>query len=135
MTALVVDDEFLLRFSYVDMLEDLVEGVMEADDGLPALEILRSNPNIDFVISDCNMKQMDGDELLSAMRQAGDMRPFVMISGESGDSRKAAEDIIAQAGNAVFLSKPTTLAEILKAIESLSPVDAYAPDIPTANMG
>ena len=123
-TALVVDDEFLLRFSYVDMLEDLVEGVIEADDGLPALEILRSNPNIDFVISDCNMKQMNGDELLSAMRQSGDMRPFVMISGESGDSRKAAEDIIAQAGNAVFLSKPTTLMEILSELSAMDHVTA-----------
>lgn len=133
-TVLVVDDDFLIRFSYVDMLEDTAKDIIETDDGASAIEILKANPEIDLVISDCNMKEMDGDELIQHMRQAGDMRPFIMISGESGERRQTAAGILMNSGNAVFLSKPTTKQEILNAAAQLVSEHEYGCDMPSSNI-
>ncbi|MGZ9067444.1 MAG: response regulator, partial [Burkholderiales bacterium] len=94
----------------------------EAEDGAAALQRLRSDP-FGFVISDWNMPNMTGIELLKAIRADAALKslPVLMVTAEA---RK--ENIIeaAQAGANGYIVKPFTaatldekLAKIFKSLE------------------
>lgn len=64
--VLIAEDEVMLRLMAVELLQ--LEGfdVLEANDGIEALEILERDPNIALMISDVKMPRMDGYELAKA---------------------------------------------------------------------
>ena len=82
----------------------------EAEDGQVALHKLRSQP-YEFVVSDWNMPNMTGIELLRAVRADAQLRhlPFLMITAEA-----KRENIIeaAQAGASGYIVKPFTAATL-----------------------
>ena len=95
-----------------------ISQVFEAGDGIEALEILRANP-VSLVLSDINMPNMDGLQLLSNVKavEAWKNIPVVMITTE-GSHAKVLEAV--QLGAAGYVRKPFTpdqikekLAEIL----------------------
>lgn len=63
---LVAEDEAMLRVIAVEMLEDAGFKVFEAGDGVEALELLKSNPQIALLVSDIKMPRMDGYALVEA---------------------------------------------------------------------
>ena len=63
---LVAEDEAMLRVIAVEMLEDAGFKVFEAGDGVEALELLKSNPQIVLLVSDIKMPRMDGYALVEA---------------------------------------------------------------------
>jgi two-component system chemotaxis response regulator CheY len=82
---LVVDDFATMRKVIRNLLKQSgFENVVEAEDGVLALKELKST-KIDFVISDWNMPNMTGIELLRAVRADGDLSklPFLMVTAES----------------------------------------------------
>ncbi|KQV31998.1 hypothetical protein ASC96_31130 [Rhizobium sp. Root1204] len=81
MTILLVDDDALIAMSSVDMLEDLGHRVLEASSGQQALEVIKSEPNIDLVITDFSMPGMNGAQLAKAAR---DLRPTLPILVATG---------------------------------------------------
>lgn len=111
MKILVVDDHESMRKIEKQILHDLgYKNVDMADDGATALPMLQKG-NYDFVISDWNMPQMEGIDLLKAIR--ADERigktPVLLVTAESKK-----EKIIeaAQAGVNDYVVKPFN-AEIL----------------------
>ncbi len=83
--VLVVDDMHAMRTILKALLKNMgIEQVIEASDGVAALEILRRN-KIDIILSDWNMPRMTGIELLREVRQDAMLKelPFVMISAEA----------------------------------------------------
>ena len=84
--------------------------VDEAEDGVVALQKLRSS-EFDFVVSDWNMPNMTGIELLRAMRADAALKhlPLLMITAEAKK-----ENIIeaAQAGASGYIVKPFTAATL-----------------------
>jgi two-component system chemotaxis response regulator CheY len=84
--------------------------VEEAEDGAVALGMLKSN-KFDFVISDINMPNMNGFELLRQIRaEAGlKMLPVLMVTAEAKK-----EDIVnaAQCGASGYIVKPFTKATL-----------------------
>ena len=80
---LAVDDSRAVRTLLRRELAGLQVEVLEAEDGLQALERLRSS-RVDLVLLDVTMPRMDGVETLRAMRQAGDRTPVIMLTSESG---------------------------------------------------
>ncbi len=83
--VLVVDDFSTMRKVIRNLLKQLgYENIVEAEDGVAALEVLRSQ-KIDFVISDWNMPNMSGLELLKQVRADGSLSktPFLMVTAES----------------------------------------------------
>jgi len=82
---------------------DLVE-VLEAENGRDALVALRETP-VDLILCDINMPQMDGLDLLRALRERPATRntPVVMITGDGGESRVTAA---LRAGAGGYLRKP-----------------------------
>ncbi|HET57475.1 MAG TPA: response regulator, partial [Deltaproteobacteria bacterium] len=83
--VLVVDDFSTMRKVIRNLLKQLgYENIVEAEDGVAALEVLRSQ-KIDFVISDWNMPNMSGLELLKQVRADGSLSKtlFLMVTAES----------------------------------------------------
>ncbi|MGB9697790.1 MAG: response regulator [Thermodesulfobacteriota bacterium] len=112
MKILVVDDFATMRRIIKNILKDLgYENIFEADSGLSALEILKRE-NINFIISDWNMPQMSGIELLKAVRNSELWKdiPFLMVTAEGQK-----ENVLEAAKNKVsnYIVKPFT-AEVLK---------------------
>ena len=69
-TALVVDDSAVNRLILVRRLETLGLDVLQAENGVEALELLASNPGaIDVVLLDVLMPELDGYETLAAMKR------------------------------------------------------------------
>ncbi len=82
--ALVVDDSLVNRLVLVRQLAALGIEALEAENGLLALELLRTRPSaIDLVLLDVMMPEMDGYETLAAMKADEAIRriPVIIVSG------------------------------------------------------
>lgn len=78
---LLVDDDFLIAMSSVDMLMDLGHEVVEAHSGIEALEILKKDSRFDLIITDYSMPGMTGGELVVAARALMPDIPILIASG------------------------------------------------------
>jgi len=108
---LVVDDFATMRKVVRNLLKQGgYENIVEAEDGVTALKVLKSQ-KIDFVISDWNMPNMTGLELLKAVRADEELKatPFLMVTAEA-----LQDNVIAavKAGVSNYIVKPFT-AEVL----------------------
>ena len=128
-TILLVDDEDLLREGVREILEFSDFTVIEARDGMEALELFAVN-NVDLVISDIVMPNMDGPTMARNLRgQFGDIR-LLFMSGYADDG--LAEDQ-ARVPNSVFLPKPFSvrqLSELAAELGVVIPVSIYEKDGP-----
>jgi two-component system chemotaxis response regulator CheY len=68
MRALVIDDSRAVRLIIGAILRELSMEVLEAANGLEALEQLRRNPDVDLVLVDWNMPAMNGLDFIRAVR-------------------------------------------------------------------
>ncbi len=108
---LVVDDFATMRKVIRNLLKQSgYENVTEAEDGVAAMNVLKST-KIDFVISDWNMPNMTGIELLRAVRSDNELcaMPFLMVTAES-----LKDNVVeaVKAGVSNYIVKPFT-AEVL----------------------
>lgn len=111
MKFLVVDDFSTMRRIVRNLLKELgYTNVDEAEDGVVAMQKLSAG-GIDFVVTDWNMPNMTGIELLRAIRANAQMAhlPVLMITAEAKK-----ENIIeaAQAGASGYIVKPFTAATL-----------------------
>ncbi len=85
MRALVVDDSRSMRRIVCNIMRDLGYDVMEAGDGLEALQQLDGQGVPDVVLTDWNMPNMDGLELVRSVRANANYRdvPMLMITSET----------------------------------------------------
>lgn len=112
MKILVVDDFSTMRRIIKNLLKQLgYENVDEAEDGAEAYSKIK-NGGYGFIISDWNMPNMDGLELLSKIRGDSELKnlPLLMVTAEA-EKEKVISAI--QAGVNNYIVKPFT-AEILK---------------------
>ncbi len=108
---LVVDDFSTMRRIVRGLLKEMgCSHVGEAEDGAVALSMLKAQ-HFDFVVSDINMPNMNGFELLKAIKADETLRhlPVLMVTAEA---RK--EDIVlaAQSGAAGYIVKPFSKATL-----------------------
>ncbi len=111
MKFLVVDDFSTMRRIVRNLLKELgFSNVHEAEDGADALQKLDGG-QFDFVVSDWNMPNMTGIELLRKIRSDPTLKqlPVLMITAEAKK-----ENIIeaAQAGASGYIVKPFTAATL-----------------------
>ena len=108
--VLVVDDEAQVRNMVKTTLTRLGFTVLEARDGLEAVEVFRQHQDeIRCVICDLTMPRMDGWETLSTLRSLSPGIPVVLSSGYDEEQVMAGEHIeLPQA----FLGKPYQLKEL-----------------------
>ena len=108
---LVVDDFSTMRRIVRNLLKELgFANVEEAEDGVAALQKLRGG-TFDFIVSDWNMPNMTGIELLRAVRADPALKhlPMLMVTAEAKK-----ENIVeaAQAGASGYVVKPFTAATL-----------------------
>ncbi len=113
-TVLLADDDSNSRVVFRSVLEYEGYNVIEAGDGLSALEVLKSEP-IDLLLTDVVMPGLDGIELLEQARLLQPQLRAIVMTGHKTD-----ETIISAFRNKAcdFLSKPFHVDELLEAINS-----------------
>ena len=99
---LIVDDEPELLTVFSRMLTNETHEVETAGSAEAALEIL-DRGSFDLVLTDLSMPRMDGFELLTRMRQRGDVTPTLVVSG-AGTVEHAVRAI--KLGALDFIEKP-----------------------------
>ena len=115
---LIVDDFSTMRRIVRGLLKESGYGnADEAEDGVVALQKLR-NDSYGFVVSDINMPNMNGFELLNAIKADAALKhlPVLMVTAEA---RK--EDIVraAQDGAAGYIVKPFTKATLEEKVQKI----------------
>ena len=116
--VLVVDDAISLRQTISLTLQKYGYHVIQAQNGVEALEKLQHHPEVDLVISDLEMPRMNGFELLSNLRQSSNFAdvPVVVLTSRSAEKhRQLAEALVANA----YLTKPYLEHEFLSQVEKL----------------
>ncbi len=109
--VLIVDDFATMRKVIRNLLKQVgYEDIVEAEDGVMALKALKSQ-KIDVIVSDWNMPNMTGFELLKAVRADPDLAktPFLMVTAEALQDNVVAA---VKAGVNNYIVKPFT-AEVL----------------------
>jgi two-component system chemotaxis response regulator CheY len=118
MKFLIVDDFSTMRRIVRGLLKEMgCLNAAEAEDGVVALSMLKAN-RFDFVVSDINMPNMNGFELLKAIKADEALRhlPVLMVTAEA---RK--EDIVlaAQSGAAGYIVKPFSKATLEEKVQRI----------------
>jgi two-component system chemotaxis response regulator CheY len=105
MRALVIDDSRTVRIIIGQILREIGMQVLEARDGVEALEQIKRNPDVDLMLVDWNMPQMNGLDFIRAVRanRAYDAVRILMVTSES-----QGEQVIQalEAGANEYLMKP-----------------------------
>lgn len=86
MKILVVDDFPTMRRIIKTLMRQIgYTNFVEAEHGEMALEILKTEKDIEFIVSDWNMPKMTGLELLRAVRADAQFKgiPFLMVTAEA----------------------------------------------------
>ncbi len=115
---LIVDDFSTMRRIVRGLLKEMgCNNADEAEDGQVALNMLKAQ-KYDFVVSDINMPNMNGFDLLKAVKADEQLRhlPVLMVTAEA---RK--EDIVlaAQSGAAGYIVKPFTKATLEEKVQKI----------------
>jgi CheY-like chemotaxis protein len=111
-TALLVDDEELVRMSTADMLSDLGYAVIEAASGEEAIRLMNAGTQFDLLVTDHLMPGMIGTDLIQAVRSAKPGTPVLLVSGY-------AENAAIDAG-ITRLTKPFRKDELASSLAALS---------------
>jgi len=115
---LIVDDFSTMRRIVRGLLKEMgCNNAEEAEDGSHALNMLKQQ-RFDFVVSDINMPNMNGFDLLKAIKADENLKhiPVLMVTAEA---RK--EDIVlaAQSGAAGYIVKPFTKATLEEKVQKI----------------
>jgi len=122
---LVVDDMSTMRKIIKNMLKKMgCDDLTEADDGAPAWEMIQeahtAGVPYDFIVSDWNMPQLTGLDLLKNIR--ADERfaklPFLMITAEAEQANVV---IAVKAGVSNFIVKPFSIVTLKEKIDKVFP--------------
>jgi len=112
---LLVDDSGLARRGMRTILESAGFEVIEATDGIVALEqYFLEKP--DVVILDLVMKGMYGLEVLTKLRE---MDPAVRVIVVSADVQESSQRLVHEAGASGFLTKPVDRTRVLNLVQEV----------------
>ncbi|MBM4053509.1 MAG: response regulator [Planctomycetes bacterium] len=116
-TIMTVDDSASIRQMVNFTLKDAGYDVIEAMDGKDALGKL-NGASIHMLISDVNMPNMDGIELVRQLRAMPDYRfiPIIMLTTESQDTKKQEGKQAGATGWIVKPFKPEQLMAVVKKV-------------------
>lgn len=116
-TILAVDDQLTIRSMIKAILDGAGYDVITASDGNEAIGLAQSN-QFDMVITDINMPNMNGFDLLQNIKKMPDYNhiPILMLTTETSSIKKS---IAKGAGANGWLSKPFNPTRLLTAVEKM----------------
>jgi ABC-type nitrate/sulfonate/bicarbonate transport system substrate-binding protein len=116
---LLVEDQASMRKIEIKILKDLgFETIVEAEDGSVAIDLLQDADDIGLIISDWNMPNKGGYDLLVWVRAYKKYRdlPFIMATGQSDREQVGKAE---KAGVSGFIPKPFTAEELQGKIDAV----------------
>ena len=118
-TVLIVDDSSSLRQVVKLSLTAAGYEVIEAPDGLAALEMMDGR-SVSMAICDVNMPKMNGIEFVKSVKNLKTYRfmPILMLTTESQEAKKEEGKA---AGARAWMVKPFSPSQLLKAVDKLCP--------------
>ena len=118
-TILLVEDEDMLRGLIRELLEIKGYLVLEASQGVEALELFKkSQEPVDLVLTDVVMPHMSGSELVERLRKERPALRVIFMSGYTGANNAAIHKSLEMPGVA-FLQKPFRLNALISQVEEL----------------
>jgi two-component system, cell cycle sensor histidine kinase and response regulator CckA len=111
---LLVEDEEGLRALNARGLSSRGYTVLEASNGVEAIEVLEKQGSVDLVVSDVVMPEMDGPTLLKELRRRD---PTVKIIFVSGYAEEAFSKNLPEQEQYAFLAKPFTLKQLVAEVK------------------
>jgi len=115
--VLVVDDSLTIREMVRAILVDMGHEVVQAKDGIEALEIARETP-VDLVLSDINMPNMNGISLVSKLRRLDHYQdiPILMLTTETASYKKTKSKNMGANG---WVQKPLQSENLVNAVNAM----------------
>lgn len=114
-TVLLTDDEPTLREIITDCLRSQGCIVIQAEDGVEALNVFKNNfDQIDVVVTDVVMPRMGGKQLADEIRKISSTIPIVFVSGYSRNELTTEDGALP--ANSVLFEKPFNTNELIKTI-------------------
>ncbi|MDR1017224.1 MAG: response regulator transcription factor [Lachnospiraceae bacterium] len=115
-TILVVDDESRMRKLVRDFLQRSDFTVVEAENGVEAMEVFYENKDIALIILDVMMPKMDGYEVLKEIREQDKSIPIIMLTAKAEErSELKGFDL----GVDEYISKPFSPKILVARIEAI----------------
>jgi two-component system chemotaxis response regulator CheY len=116
-TILTVDDSLSIRQAVTLTLAAAGYTVLEANAGCAALDLCRAN-SIHAILTDLNMPEMDGVELIGRLRALPNhtFTPIIMLTTESNPEHKARGKAAGATGWIVKPFKPDQLLAVVKRV-------------------
>lgn len=115
MKVLVCDDEVLIRNVIKEYLKLENYQVLEAENGIDAVKIMKENNNIDLIIMDIMMPKMDGYQAIREIKKIKDV-PFIMLSARSEEFDKL---IGFDVGIDDYVTKPFSPKELVARVKAI----------------
>ncbi len=117
---MLAEDSSSVRSLMAQALRDSGYEVVEAVDGKDALEKIQGNSELDLLITDLNMPNMDGIDLISTFRKQPGCRfvPVVILTGETQEDKKAEGRL---AGASAWINKPFKPRQLLSLVKTVLP--------------
>jgi DNA-binding response OmpR family regulator len=123
MRVAIIDDDLALRSVLARVVRCFgFEVSLEARDGEEALHLLATF-GADVIVTDCQMPKMDGICLTRTLRSKGDIRPILMLSGQT---EQAVVQTALAAGVTRYLNKPLNVPEFFQVLRQLTREEAAA---------
>jgi two-component system, chemotaxis family, chemotaxis protein CheY len=107
MKILIADDSKAMRMIVVRTMRQAGfngHDITEAENGREAFEMSRAE-DFDLILSDWNMPEMSGIELLQALRASGSTIPFCFVTSEGSEEMRSQAE---QSGALGLIAKPFT---------------------------
>jgi CheY-like chemotaxis protein len=102
---LIVDDVRMNRIRLAKIIDSLGYTAIHASDGLKAFSVLGDNPDIKCVITDYEMPNMNGPELIARIRSSGSELPILVYSAYRSVNEVS---LLLEQGANGFLNYPVT---------------------------
>ena len=117
--VLVVDDAISLRQTLVLTLQKYGYQVLQAENGVEALEQMQRHPEIQIVVSDLEMPRMNGFELLSNLRQSANFaqKPVIVLTSRTAEKHRQLAKAL---GATAYFSKPYLEHELISTVKDLA---------------
>lgn len=117
-TILIVDDSAVMLMSVKQTLEMAGFNVETAKDGLEALTRIKDGLKPDLIITDINMPNMNGIDLIKNVRPILRFTPILTLTTESGAAKRDEAKLLGATG---WLVKPVTGPDLLKVVKQVLP--------------
>ena len=111
---LIVDDQESMREMLGDLIDSMGHQPRTAEGGLRALEELQNGP-VDLVITDLNMPEMDGMELMKRIKELEPDLPVIVITGYGTFQT---EKKVLSSGADGYIPKPCTINRVQETVNA-----------------